>query len=632
MADEPLAIAQVTPHAWGTRHEVNEYVDRVSQELAGRGHAVLVVAPSESLEEIRADRVRIREAAADGTPLARPGEVRVLTAGGAIPLPTGGSQAASVSLPIDVNRIVEELLENQQLDICHVHEPYAPSLSHAALRHSRALNVATFHEPQERILTTLLGRPVAELLYGRIDARTTSYVATAELLDRTFPGSRTVVAPGADAPAATRDDGAPHLVYCATEERGALRLFMRALRRLPTDRPWRATIWSDRRDDSAIRLNRALQQRVVVTGGWETTPQELLGTADVMCAASTGVAPDPGMIRSALVAGAVPVVSRLDRYTETVADGTWGRLFTIGDAHLLGDQLRLVLDDEALREELRRAATPAASRSWAVVTDELSDIYRTIAARRHDPEGRLAVRKRLQGRREIECDLHMHTDHSPDCATPARELVETAKEVGLGAIAVTDHNEISGAFEAQEIAREVGGIQVIVGEEVKTAGEGEVIGLFLKSKIERGMSMRATINEIRRQGGVVYMPHPFDRLHSVPDYEHLLEVVEDVDILEVFNPRVTLSSFNDEAVRFAAKYRIIPGAGSDGHVVQALGSVRIRLHDFDGPEEFVQAMRDADIVRKHRNIVYVQALKWLQTQGPTKRARAAKQARAARAQ
>ena len=154
---------------------------------------------------------------------------------------------------------------------------------------------------------------------------------------------------------------------------------------------------------------------------------------------------------------------------------------------------------------------------------------------------------------------------------------------------------------------------MIVAEEVKTAEQGEVIGLFLEEKIERGMTMAETIAEIRRQGGLVYVPHPFDRLHSVPDYEHLLDIVEEIDILEVFNPRVALTAFNEEAERFAAKYRIVPGAGSDSHVAQGLGSVMIRVHDFDGPEEFLEAMRDADIVRKHKNLVYVQALKLLQT-------------------
>ena len=207
----------------------------------------------------------------------------------------------------------------------------------------------------------------------------------------------------------------------------------------------------------------------------------------------------------------------------------------------------------------------------------------------------------------------MHTDHSPDCATPVEVLLATARDRGLGAIAITDHNEISGALAARRVAEEMGGIKVIVAEEVKTAEQGEVIGLFLEEKIPRGLTMEETIAEIRGQGGLVYVPHPFDRLHSVPDYEHLLRMVEEIDILEVFNPRVALTAFNEEAERFAAKYRIVPGAGSDSHVAQGLGSVMIRVHDFDGPEEFLEAMRDADIVRKHKNLIYVQALKLLQT-------------------
>ncbi len=159
---------------------------------------------------------------------------------------------------------------------------------------------------------------------------------------------------------------------------------------------------------------------------------------------------------------------------------------------------------------------------------------------------------------------------------------------------------------------------MIVGEEVKTAEQGEVIGLFLEEKIPRGMTMEETIAAIRGQGGLVYVPHPFDRFHSVPDYEHLLDIVEEIDILEVFNPRVALTSFNEEAERFASKYRIVPGAGSDRHVAQALGSVRMRIHEFDGPREFLEAMRDADITRKHKNLVYVQALKLLQTTGRPK--------------
>jgi len=173
-------------------------------------------------------------------------------------------------------------------------------------------------------------------------------------------------------------------------------------------------------------------------------------------------------------------------------------------------------------------------------------------------------------------------------------------------------------------------VKVIVGEEVKTGSQGEVIGLFIEQKIPRGMTLAETVAEIKRQGGLVYVPHPFDRMHSVPDYEHLLTIVEDVDAIEVYNPRVAIGSFNEEAARFAAKYRIPAGAGSDSHVAQGLGSVRIRMADFDGPEEFLESLRAADIVTKPSSLLYVQALKFLETKATPPAARKARRDRRVR--
>jgi len=412
---QSLTIAQVSPHRRATRKPVNEFVAALSEELQRRGHEV----------------VRI----GSGEPVKRP-----LTA--------------------------------RPYDIVHVHEPFAPSVSAAALRHSLSLNVATFHAPQERVLSTQVARPLVEIFFGRIDARTVTSEATAELLGRYFPADYELIEP-------------------------------------------------------------------------------------------TG-----------------------------------------------------------------------AGRDWGAVADSFEAVYRRVLARRHDPTGNPELRAKLVKRPLIEVDLHMHTDHSGDCATPVEVLLQTARDRGLGAIAITDHNEVSGALEAAAIAESMPDLKVIVAEEVKTAEQGEVIGLFLKEKIPKGLTMAETIAAIRDQGGLVYVPHPFDRFHSVPDYEHLLDIVEEVDLLEVFNPRVALTSFNEEAVRFAGKYRIVPAAGSDSHVAQGLGSVRQRIHDFDGPAEFLEAMRDADITRKHKNLVYVQTLKFLQTTGrpkaPKKRVSNAKPARGGR--
>jgi predicted metal-dependent phosphoesterase TrpH/glycosyltransferase involved in cell wall biosynthesis len=615
---EPFAIAQVTPYPREEDHDVNRYVERLSQELRERGHRVVTVAPSDSRKLVREGRARVKAVVEGDQDALFDGEV--LAVGQSLPFRRG----RSVSLPIDVSRTIEDLLEHAQLDFVHVHEPFAPSAASAALRHSRALNVGTFHATTERFLSTQVARRVVQLLFGRLDARTASSVATRDLMERYFPGTYTVVPPGADLVEPAKAGGAPEIVYAAGEDRGGLRVFLRALRRLPVELDWTATVWlpDPAGTSSPLQLPRRLRERVRLGGPADGTEAEHLARATIAVAASTGAAPSPQLVLRALGAGAVPVVAQLPQYEELLDDGQRGLLFQPRDATTLADQLeRLVREPELLARFATRVAADRDSLRWSRVADEVEGLYQAAAARRHDPAGKPALRKRLAKRDFVHVDLHMHTDHSSDCATPVATLLDAAKAAGLGAIAITDHNEVSGAHEARALAEEVGGIKVIVAEEVKTADQGEVIGLFIEQKIPRGMTLQETIAAIRSQGGLVYVPHPFDRMHAVPDYEHLLDVVEDVDAIEVFNPRVAFSAFNEEAARFAQKYRIVAGAGSDSHVAAGLGSVKIKMRDFDGPEEFLESLRDADIVRKRQSLLYVQALKFIQTKATPEAAR-----------
>ena len=608
-----MDFAQVTPWPWEHRHEVNRFVERLSDELCSRGHRVVVVAPSDSRELIRDGRATVKAMRSDPEALwADPGCASVLAVGQSLPFRKGGS----VSLPLDVSRTLEELLERAELDFLHVHEPFAPSAASAALRHSHALNVGTFHSTTERLISTQMARKVVELLFGRLDGRATSFAATRDLIERYFPGDYTVIHPGADTSGRpdARGDGPPEIVFSDAEERGALRLFIRALRRLPRDLDWRATIWlHDPAAAPAPTLSRRMRERVRLAGPADGSEAQHLARATISVAASAGTASAPQLVLRSMAGGAVPVVSRLPQYEELVREGELGPLFEPRDALTLAAQLeRLLRDPQLVSSYAQAIEAQRPDLDWSRVADEYEALYERIAARRHDENGRPQLRRRLAERDFVHVDLHMHTDHSPDCATPVDTLLDTAKRVGLGAIAITDHNEISGALEARERAN---GIKVIVAEEVKTADQGEVIGLFIEEKIPRGLTLQETIAEIRRQGGLVYIPHPFDRMHAVPDYEHLLDVVEEIDAIEVFNPRVAFSAFNEEAARFAAKYRIVAGAGSDSHVAQGLGSVKIRMRDFDGPEEFLESLRDADIVRKKQSLLYVQALKFIQTRG-----------------
>jgi glycosyltransferase involved in cell wall biosynthesis len=625
----PLAIAHVSPRPWedGGR-EVNRQIRGTTEALAARGHQVLVVAPSRSHDAVRATRHALRSDPQSLLP--EPGAPpRVLAVGEVLPELSTRRRAPSV--PVDVTRTIEAIHDTLALDVCHVHEPFAPSTSSAGLRHSRALNVGTFHVPTERIVSTQIARRVVELVFGRLDARLASYEATAELLGHVFPADYRVVRPAVEpAPAPEIRGDAVHIVVADEEERGALRLVLRALRRLDTALPWRVTLLSDRAASMVATMRAEVRARISVAGRETTGLPELLAGADVVVLASDGAAPAPHVLLGAIAAGAVPVASRLPVYEELIGEAAHGLLFEPNDVDVLAAQLGRLVSDGDLRAGLADAA--AAMRtglSFARLTDELEEVYTGLVARRHAPPPDGPARRRVLARPRIDVDLHMHTDHSPDCATPVEVLLATAKAQGLGAIAVTDHNEISGALDAAAKAEEFG-VKVIVGEEVKTATQGEVIGLFLTDRIPRGLSLEETVAEIHRQGGIVYVPHPFDRMHAVPDYEHLLAILDEVHAIEVYNPRVAIGTFNEEAERFAAKYRILAGAGSDAHVAQGLGSVRVRMPDFDGPEEFLSALAEAEIHTKPSSLLYVQALKFLQTKATPPGARRARRERRVR--
>src|SRR5438309_3525634 len=199
-----FSIAHVTPYPWeAQKNGVNAHVARVTGELSARGHRVLVLAPSRSQERVRASRKALR--AARGRPHSLlagtdQGSPRVIAVGEVLDVPSGARRRVS-ALPIDVARTVEEVLTSVELDFVHVHEPFAPSTSNAALRHSRALNVGSFHSPNERLLSTLVARRVVESFFGRLDARTASLPETARLMRRHFPGEYTLVADGGGAAA-----------------------------------------------------------------------------------------------------------------------------------------------------------------------------------------------------------------------------------------------------------------------------------------------------------------------------------------------------------------------------------------------------------------------------------------------
>ncbi|MFQ5459951.1 MAG: PHP domain-containing protein [Anaerolineae bacterium] len=185
-------------------------------------------------------------------------------------------------------------------------------------------------------------------------------------------------------------------------------------------------------------------------------------------------------------------------------------------------------------------------------------------------------------------DLHCHSRWSPDSGTTLEAIIKAVAARGLDALALTDHNAIDGALALADCAP----FTVIVGEEVKTA-EGEIIGLYLSEWIPGGLSPEATIDAIHAQGGVAYVPHPFDRIRgSTLTRGALARVAHRLDAIEAYNSRCLFPHFNLRAAAFARRMDLPAGAGSDAHAPDEIGAAWVEVADCDlsKPEDLLRCL------------------------------------------
>ncbi len=567
-----LRICFVTPFAWSQPHEVNAHVEGAAAALRRLGHEVTVLAPSSRTRDLLAGRRALQHGL----------DAEVIAVGPSVQI----SRRTSMGVPVGVRANLRLALARGRYDVVHGFEPGLPSLSYLALTSAHALTAATFFSADR--LSYPPRRSRRDRLRARVDALLATSGATAEAAAERFEGDYTLIPLGVDTaryvPAAKRRKIAIEL---EPGGRSVTRSVVRALRELPE---WEATLLHTKPLGFRPTIPRSLRKRVRV----RSVRKPELRAAELSDAAIFVPAPD-GEERLGLEAAACgAVLVSLDGH---------------GPDAVAAEVLELAADETRRTRLGAQERTRAERESFERVARELDALYSRLARKRrdrvtHDEDDPLA------GRDWIAVDLHMHTDWSKDCTTPVADLLDHAEEIGLGGIAITDHNAFGGALEAVDLAA-VRDLIVIPGEEIKTDGQGEVIGLFLDHEIPRGLSFADTLDAIREQGGLVYLPHPFDRLHSIPDPATLHRHHPEIDVFEVFNARLLRDTFNDEALRFARKYGLLQGAGSDAHVLQGVGTGAVRMRRFDGPEEFLLSLRTAEILRRPKSLAYLQSLKWV---------------------
>jgi predicted metal-dependent phosphoesterase TrpH len=229
---------------------------------------------------------------------------------------------------------------------------------------------------------------------------------------------------------------------------------------------------------------------------------------------------------------------------------------------------------------------------------------RTLMKEEREATGQPPTRKAF-------ADFHIHTRFSRDSILTEETLIRKAIERGLTHVAITNHNNVEGAIAVRDKVAELGltdQLTVILGEEVSTA-DGEVVGIFLTKTIPRGLSANETADEIHRQGGLVSIPHPFDPFRGSHIREGPLRNLAEVgkiDMVEVFNCRVTFQRHNQEAAEFAHGYGIPGIAASDSHSGFEVAMAFNALPAFETAEELKANLPENDW-HASRSTVFIHA-------------------------
>ncbi|MEA2622428.1 MAG: phosphatidyl-myo-inositol alpha-mannosyltransferase [Chloroflexota bacterium] len=368
-----MKIGLVTPYIYPLPGGVNAHVQQLYENLVGRGHDVRIISSTHGAQ--------------------RSSEGDIIRLGYGFSVPTNGS-IGTLTMSHRYGELVQEMLEEEQFDLLHFHEPFVPFLSLQLLRHSTSVNVATFHAYSGWSPSYEFGKRMLKGFARRLHGRIAVSAAARHFIERYFPGDYKVIPNGVDLkrfqgvpPFARWHDGVPNILYVGRfESRKGLMYLLKAYRQV-------------RREGLEARLlivGTGPQEREVrrYIATRKLTGIELLGrvseddknrayvTADIFCSPATGSESFGIVLLEAMAAGTAIVCSDIHGYKGVVRRGEQALLVPPKDVDALTAALGALLRDPEARARMGASGRQRAVQfSWESITAKVDDYYGFVIRR-----------------------------------------------------------------------------------------------------------------------------------------------------------------------------------------------------------------------------------------------------------
>ncbi len=373
-----MKIALVCPYDWAYPGGVGMHVSNLSQQFQAMGHRVLIVAPS----SIPADDLPTKNLMVIGKPVS---------------VPYGGSVAR---ITVSVHRAyqVKNLLESEEFDIVHIHEPLVSALPLAFLHYSKAINVGTFHSGIKVSRGYRASRLILKRWFRNLHGKIAVSPAASDLVSRHFPGYYNIIPNGIDIahfsaaaePFERFKDGKFNIVFVGrlVERRKGLRYLLGAFSRIKWEYPnTRLIIVGPGKPDAAsehLLGERPLKDVEFVGHVPYSDLPRYYRTADIFCAPNIGSESFGIILLEAMAAGAPVVAGNIPGFAPVLEDGKYGVLVPPKDEVALADALVALMQDPARRAHLSAVARPHALEfSWERVGKRVMDYYLSLLDERH---------------------------------------------------------------------------------------------------------------------------------------------------------------------------------------------------------------------------------------------------------